>query len=159
MKKSYLLWFPLFLLALCNLVSCSEEGEGVENVIEYSQLPEEAKTFLDQYFYNIEVTKVTKETYSDMVIYQVNLDNGIAIDFNEDGIWTQVDAPFGKTIPTGFIPEPIMQSLNYNYNGYGINQINREGENYHIVLTNNQGGDSIDLIYNQSGEIINQGTV
>ena len=153
--KKYLLFSFILLAGLFSLGSCSDDKtDEIENIIPAEELPEKAQKFLYTYFHEYEIIKVEKETVQDLVIYDVELQDGYEVIFNAQGDWQEVDAPYGKTIPTGFIPEPILQTLNYSYNGYGIAEINTEGENYHIQLSNNQGGDSIELVFNQSGEII-----
>lgn len=153
MNKNIKILFVLF-ISLFGLWSCSDDTNEVNNPIEYDELPDNAKAFLKKYFYGYEITGIGKETVKDIILFEVELDEGYKIEFNSEGDWLQVLAPYGKTIPTGFIPEPIMQTLDYQYHGFGINQINITGENYHLVLSNNQGGDSIELLFNQSGEIL-----
>lgn len=158
MKKIYALTIACLLIYPLFFYSCSDDKENEpETEISKDQLPEKALTFLKKYFKDYEILKVEKEMAGETVIYEVDLQDGYEVVFNSEGDWQQVDAPYGKTIPTGFIPEPIMQTLNYQYNGYGVAEINTMGQNYHIVLSNNQGGDSIELIFNQSGEIISIG--
>lgn len=159
MKKSLFLILSLVMTFSYGFVSCSDDNEKeVENIISVSDLPAKAQTFLTTYFRGYEVEKVQKETVNNtMVVYEVELEGGYSINFNSEGEWTQVEAPYGKNIPTGFIPEPILQTLDYQYHGYGITEINTTGQNYHLVLGNNQGGDSIELIFNQSGEIVSTG--
>ena len=156
MKKSYLRILTIIFLSMVSIsiVSCSDEDQNeVETTITVNDLPSAAKDFLNKYFRDYEISKIIMNEEDNLTLYEVNLAEGYQIIFNSSGNWTQVDAPYGKTIPTGFIPEPILQTLNYQYNGYGITEINTVGENYHIVLSNNQGGDSIELEFNQSGEI------
>lgn len=153
--KRYLLFLSALILVALNFTSCSNKDDNeVENVISVDDLPSKAISFLNSYFRGYEIIKVEKDVEGSVTFYEVDLQDGYEVVFNSDGDWQEVDAPYGKSIPTGFVPEPILQTLDYQYNGYGITEINKEGENYHIVLSNNQGGDSIDLIFNQSGEII-----
>lgn len=157
MKKFYFKLLTISLLMFCgfSLVACSDDSpKETENIVTEEELPQAAKDFLYKYFHGYEIIKITKDEEADITFYQVDLQDGYEVIFNSKGYWQQVDAPYGKTIPTGFIPEPILQTLDYQYNGYGIAEINTSGQNYHLVLSNNQGGDSIELVFNQSGEII-----
>lgn len=145
------------------VISCNDDygrSSESENIITYEDLPEKAREFLTEYFDGKDnVSQVEKETINDIIIFHVDLNDGYYIVFNAGGYWQEIDAPEGKTIPAAIIPQPIRQTLNERYFGYGVVVINTEGENYHIVLGNMQGGVSIDLLFNQSGEILNTGEV
>lgn len=149
MKKIYFLLISIILTMPISLTSCNESDNEVENPVSYDQLPEDAKTFLDTYFYGYEVISVDMVTVEEHDIYQVKLQDNYQVEFNGEGEWLQVVAPYKESIPTGFIPPVIMQYLNYNYSGYGINQINKDGEGYKIELVT-----GLDLYFNMSGEVI-----
>lgn len=138
-------------------ISCSDNTDEVETVITVKDLPVNAQTFLNTYFKGIEVTKVEKQTIDEVEVYEVELENGYDIVFNSMGEWQQIEAPDNMTVPTDIIPEPIYQTLNEQYHGYGVIEINTQGQYYHVVLSNNQGGASIELLFNMSGEIIPTG--
>ena len=151
------LFIPLLLICFFfSFSSCSSQNlDEVEDTVTFAQLPVEAQNFLNRYFQGkSNYLKGQDMEVENITLYKVETVDGYQITFNSSGYWQEVYAPTGKTIPTGFIPEPIIATLDYQYHGYGIVAINTQGENYHVVLSNNQGGDSVDLIFNQSGEII-----
>lgn len=158
MKKSFLIRLfsvIVFFLTFFSFISCSDEKVNEEeNVVTIDQLPQKAKDFLDEYFYGYSVIKIEQEIDDTIVLYEVDLQDGYEVVFNEEGEWTQVVAPYGKTIPEGFIPDPVLQTLNDRFQGYGLNQINTTGEGYKVELSNNQGGAGLDVFFNMSGEII-----
>lgn len=157
MKKTYFIILSSLLVLFCSVsvVSCSNDDENeIETVITLNDLPSAARTFLDKYFNGYSVLKIQKDVEDNMTIYEVELEEGYEIVFNTQGEWTQVDAPYGKTIPTGFIPEQVMATLNERFPGYGINEINSTGEGYKVELSDNQGGSSIDVFFDMSGVII-----
>lgn len=148
----------ILILAALSFTGCSDNTKEAEKQVEYEILPAEAKTFVSRYFGGKDnVEKVIEIEAQNMVIFQVNTINGFQLTFNSDGIWQEIDAPDGESVPKSILPEPVQQTLSERYYGYGVTEINREGENYHVVLSNNQGGDSLDFIINQSGEIIQTG--
>lgn len=156
MKKTYLklLLLSFLLLGPLSLVSCSDDNNNeIENVISEKDLPEAAQSFLKKYFYGYSILKVEKDIEDNIVIYEVDLQDGFEVTFNSTGEWTQVVAPYGKTIPTGFIPEQVMATLEQRFQGYGINEINSTGQGYKVELSDNQGGASIDVFFDMSGEI------
>lgn len=156
MKKN-ILYSLTFIIMIVSLISCSSERENeIENLISYEELPLISQSFLEKYFGGKEsIEKIEKENQNGITIYEVDLKNGYEIVFNSSGYWQEIYAPNGETIPMSILPEPIAQTLNLQYHGYGVIEINTTGENYHVVLSNNQGGESIELLFNQSGEILN----
>lgn len=147
-----------FLLALAMSSCSSNDDNEIKTLIDYDSLPSISQKFIEEYFGGQEnVAKIEKDTDQNIVIYEVETKDGYELVFNTMGYWQEVDAPSGKTIPVSFLPEPIQQQLSYQYHGYGVVEVNTTGENYHLVLSNNQGGESIELLFNQSGEIIDTG--
>ena len=163
MKKTYLHFILscVVLLGLFTFVSCSDnDNEEVETTIDYNALPETAQTFLTCYFGGKSNVLKIQETFTEnMTLYEVTTDDGFSVVFNSSGYWQQINSTGEKTIPSAVIPEQIQQTLSEKYYGYGVKEINTEGQNYHLVLSNNQGGDSIELIFNQSGEILSDSSM
>ena len=160
MKKTYFkLFAALMLLSFSvSFVSCSgNDDDPIENIGSYDDLPSAAKTFLNQFFYGYSVVKVEKETYGNMVMYEVDLQGGYEVMFNNAGEWQEVSAPDGETIPDGIVPENVQETLNQRYPDYGVNEINKTSQGYNVDLMNMQGGDSIELRFNMAGEIIATG--
>lgn len=156
MKKFYfkLIAAAFLMIGSLSFVSCKdEEPVEVETELTVNDLPSEAQSFLKKYFYGYTVTKVEKDVEDNITIYEVTLQDDYVVVFNSMGDWTQVEAPYGKTIPTGFIPEQILSTLNQRFPGYGINEINTTGEGYKVELSDNQGGAAIDIFFDMSGEI------
>ena len=147
------------LLSSVLFFSCNGDGDPIEGEsnITVKDLPQKAQDFLTNYFYGEEVKTVEKVIIesSNLILYNVSVGE-YSIVFNEGGYWQQVSASYGVAIPQGIIPEQIRATLNQRYPGFGVNQINTSGENYEVVLTDNQGGNSIRLTFNQSGEILNE---
>lgn len=143
MKNSFKL---LSLLAICvfglALYSCSDKEDK-----EPYQLPDAAQVFIADYFGGGSITKVVYN--KDDKNYDVSLDNGFELTFDEAGNWTDVDAPAGKTIPDGIAPEPIQTYVNTNYPDDGINEIEKTKSQYEVELTN-----GTDLYFTLTGEFI-----
>ena len=157
MKK--ILPFALLLLLFLPFISCFDDKENeIETLVTYNDLPAIAQKFLSDYFGGKDnVSKIEKDSEENVIFYEVDLKDGFEIVFNEAGYWQEIDAPYGSVIPTSILPEPIQQTLSERFHGYGVIEINTTGENYHLVLSDNQGGASLDLTFNQSGEIISTG--
>lgn len=136
-------------LSIC-VISCSDETvEETDTEITVNSLPKAAIEFLNKFYSDITVSSIEKDIEEGITIYDVKLENGNEIIFNEEGIWQQVDAPSGFTIPSGIAPQEIEQYLNENYSGYGINEINRTGYGYKVQLVS-----ELNLMFNDLGEFI-----
>lgn len=143
--------FPLsiLLISLSLFCGCDSKEDEEETIITLSNLPSEARNFLNSYYKGIEVSKIEKDLDEGVVIYEVLLKNGHEVVFNEKGEWEQVDAPSGESIPTGFIPLSILEYLDENFAGYGINEINKTGYGYKVELIT-----ELDLMFNEIGQYI-----
>lgn len=138
--------------------SCSDDkDDGVESTITINDLPEAAVAFIKKYFSDSEISRIEEISEDDITVYQVNFTDGYEVVFNSSGEWQEVDAPYSMTVPSGIIPEQVLQTLNERYPGYGIVSINTTGEGWKVELNNDQGGASLNLWFNMSGEITNTG--
>lgn len=142
MKKLYRI-LPMLLVAVLSIAlwSCSDDDEPVP----ITKLPSSSQTFLNTYFDNVDIISVTKDKDD----YEVLLSNGYSVEFNTSGEWTDVDAPVGKTVPTGFYPAAIDTYISSAYSGSGINEISRIDRGYEVELLN-----GTDLYFSADGTYI-----
>ena len=142
MKKLYRI-LPMLLVAVLSIAlwSCSDDDEPVP----VTKLPSSSQTFLNTYFDNVDIISVTKDKDD----YEVLLSNGYSVEFNTSGEWTDVDAPVGKTVPTGFYPAAIDTYISSAYSGSGINEISRIDRGYEVELIN-----GTDLYFSADGTYI-----
>lgn len=149
LQNSKAILFSLAVLLFSTVIysSCSDDNNEPENTIPASDLPQDAKNFLNQYFHSYEIIKVEKATRDNITIFEVDLQEGYEVVFNQAGDWLEVEAPENMTIPTGFIMPEIIQYVTDNYPDYGINEINKTGEGYNLELVT-----GLDLYFNMAGE-------
>ncbi|MDE5812343.1 MAG: PepSY-like domain-containing protein [Muribaculaceae bacterium] len=142
--KKFLKFIPALLIAIAavGFTGCSDDKDEPVNP---SELPTTAKTFLDTYYPTVKIVTTTKDKDD----YEVTLANGHKVDFTKSGEWTDVDAPQGQTIPSGFYPAQIDAYIETAYPGYGINEISRISQGYDVELTN-----AVDLIFSHDGSFI-----
>lgn len=142
--KKILKWLPLLLVTVvfgAVAAACDDD----DKVIGENELPESAKTFVSTYFAPAKVATV----YKDGNEYEVMLSDGVRIDFNKSGEWTDVDAPLNEELPTGFYPEAIDTYLLANMDGAGINEISKERYGYDVELVT-----GTDLRFDSEGKFI-----
>lgn len=87
-------------------------------------LPQNTRDYIDQHFSDATITKVEKEDgwfdWDSNEMYEVNLNNGIKLEFDRDGNVTEIDSERDQAIPMEALPQKIQQYLNESYNGVGV---------------------------------------
>lgn len=151
MKKLFRL-FAIMAVALFStgfIASCSDDDDEKDEIVSVSDLPPAAETFLKQYYASAKVTTVVRETGHGVVEYDVKLSDGSEVTFDVNGLWTDVDAPQGRQIPSGIALPAIEAYVINNYPGQGINEISRIATGYEIELTN-----GLDAYFDAAGNFI-----
>lgn len=136
MKKFVFSMFVVFALSL----TAFADGR----YIEYNQLPNKAKQFLSEHFKGIGIAYAEQDRDS----YEVNLENGIEIEFDRKGEWESVDAKYAP-LPTSFIPKAILDSIKKEYPNANIIKIEKDWGGYEVELDNR-----MELKMNTSGKIV-----
>lgn len=127
------------------LLSCKDD----DTVVGISDVPSVGQNFITQYFSNLTVSRVEKETDGS---YDVHFTNGTEVDFDASGNWKNVDAADGQTLSnTEFIPQAIRTYLAEMYPNSPINGIEKTSTGYEVELVNFGGEVTFDLNGNYSG--------
>lgn len=129
MKKIFSL-LALTAVLVLTFTACSDDDEKLNP----NQLPESAVTFLNTYFPGDQIKSVEKDAEHDGAYYDVVLHSGYEVEFDVSGAWVDVDAPAGKTVPSGIVPSAITEYVAENYAQDGINEISKEKYGYKIEL-------------------------
>lgn len=130
-------------MSLTAFASCDND----EKHVEYTELPNVAKTFINDYFGSAEVRSVVKEYDDWTYTYDVYLTDGTHIEFKKDGKWREIENRT-EGIPTAILPSGITTYVEANYGGSFIVDAERDRQ-YDIEL--NTG---IDLDFSLEGEFI-----
>ena len=142
MKRAFL----TIMAALASLVvfaSCDND----EKHLDYKELPNVAKTFINSNFNSAEVSSVIKE-YDDLTYhYDVYLTDGTHIEFSKNGEWREVENRV-EGVPTSILPAGIVSYVQENYAGYFIVSAERDRQ-YDIELNND-----LDLDFSLNGDFI-----
>lgn len=143
--KKVLFYLPLLILTMVcvGVTSCSDDDD--DKLISDNELPVAAKSFVTTYY----PTATIKSTHKDKNEYKVRLSEGTEIEFNKEGEWKDVDAPWGQTVAKGFYPAVIDTYLETNMRGAGINEISKERRGYDVELLNGK-----DLLFSYEGELL-----
>ena len=71
-----------------------------ESVIQQTELPKTAQTFLSKNFAGQKAVQSIKDKGVLNTEYEVLLDNGTKVEFDSDGNWKDVNSKNGKALPT-----------------------------------------------------------
>ncbi len=127
------------------LLSCKDD----DTVVGISDVPSVGQSFITQYFSNLTVSRVEKETDGS---YDVHFTNGTEVDFDASGNWKNVDAADGQTLSnTEFIPQAIRTYLAEMYPNFPINGIEKTSTGYEVELVGFGGEVTFDLNGNYLG--------
>ena len=120
-KFFLLLFVSLFFMSLA---SCGDDD--VEYPLPPDELPYAAQSFLADFYDGVRIIDVDWEKDHDMVEYKVKLANGHEVTFDEAGGWIEIEAPSGKAIPYGIVPDIVYYYIDDYFPGQGINEISIE---------------------------------
>ena len=150
-KTKFSLLFATLLCLNLNFNSCSNKDDSdiVSSDIKYSELPSKAQDFIKDYFSEDLLSRIQLINDDGIIIYEVYFIDGTEVAFDKQGDWQEVDAPDGKSIPLEIVPEAIRETLNTQYPGYGVNEINLTGYGYKVDLVS-----GLELMFNPLGQII-----
>jgi hypothetical protein len=139
---------------LFTFASCGEDDDFTgETQTAYKDLPEVSRTLIETNFSNSTVKKVIKKnaSESDGTLYEVHLDNNYEIEFDAQGVMTDISGN-DQQLPNGVVPPAILKYVQDNYpSGVYIKEIDTERSGYEIELSNH-----VDLYFDSEGNFISQ---
>lgn len=116
--------------------------------ISYDELPAEAKTFIENYFANDEVSHIIFDRDVISVDYNVTLTSGTKLEFNSRGEWKEVDTR-NSIVPNAIIPQAIAEYVKKNYPNREITEIKRDHTYIEVTL---KGG--LELTFNKNYKVV-----
>lgn len=108
---------------------------GGDKIINKSQLPAQAQSFINQHFSNIKISYAKQDKDFLGVSYEVVLTDGTKLEFSSKGNWEEVDCRYGS-VPSAIIPEPIRKYVSENYPNEKVLKIDRDSRGYEVKLSN-----------------------
>lgn len=124
----------LFVFVMCvslMQVACADS----EKAIGLKDLPQQAQTFVQQYFADVKVGYYQKERDGLTVTYKVVFLNGDKLEFNKKGEWIDVDCK-NLMVPEEIVPQQIKDFIENSYPGSKILHIEKGKRDYEVRLTN-----------------------
>lgn len=114
--------------------------------ISYESLPNDAKDFININFPSVTPAVVLKDTETFDVEYEVRFNDGMKIEFSEDGEWKEVKNDI-NCLTFGFLPENIGKYLENNHYGLCVKEIKREFKGFKVELAND-----VEVIFDKNGK-------
>ena len=112
--------------------------------ISYDQLPKKAQQFLTQHFSGAEFLSAVL----DDGVYEVNLTNGVEVDFNSQGNWKKVDC-HNTAVPAAIIPAAITKYVKAKFPKNIIVKIEKKLNGFDVELDND-----LDLKFDKNGNFL-----
>lgn len=137
----------LFSFTACN----NDDDNNNEVIINFAELPEASRTLIESNFSGATANRIIKRNAadSDGTLYEVWLSNNFEIDFDANGIWTDIDGNM-QQVPNALIPSAILTYTQTNYpKPLFIEGIDKESYGYQVEISND-----IDLKFNADGTFI-----
>lgn len=103
--------------------------------IQVGQLPTKAQAFITKYFRNHKVALAKMESGLFYKSYNVIFTNGDKLEFDRSGNWTEIQCERSE-VPVGAVPAEIRAYVEEYYPGAKILQIERDGKEYEVELSN-----------------------
>lgn len=108
---------------------------GEKTSTDVRELPTAAQEFVSKNF----DSKVSHIIIDDDFVgkeYDVILSDGTKVEFNSDGEWDKIEAPYDQVIPAKLVPTPIQEYISKHFEGHSIIKIDRDRNGYEVELQN-----------------------
>lgn len=136
------------LLAALALIIAFPVFADDDKPITIDKMPAAAQDFIKTHFDGLSVAVAKQEGAFIIKNYEVIFSNGDKVEFNRNGVWTNVDCKY-SSVPQAIVPDRIAKYVAEKFPGAQILQIEKEDRRYEVELSNN-----IDLKFNNSFEIL-----
>ncbi|MBQ4163436.1 MAG: PepSY-like domain-containing protein [Parabacteroides sp.] len=127
MRKFWVLFVCLFMVGIGLY---ADDGRPIR----FDQLPEKAQIFVKTFFPQEKVTLVKRENDFFGKKYKVIFTNRSRIEFDKNGIWTNVDCR-NSVVPSEIIPKAIKHHVQTHYPDQKVVQIEKENRGYEVELS------------------------
>ena len=138
MKKLSIFLASLFILSASSLFA--------DMVVPPSALPQQANTFIQRVFPGAQIWKVERDGRK----FDVQLSNGVSIDFLGNGDWQNIDSEYAP-IPDAAFPPAVLQAVKKAYPQAAIIDAEKEWGNYKLKLNN-----MMEIMVSGNGQIMGQ---
>jgi len=136
------------ILMLLSVIFCVSVANADDKPITLDRLPKASKSFIDTYFPNVGVVLATIDDDFIRPEYNIVLENGVMIQFENNGSLDKIEAVKGQ-IPSEIIPVQIRTYVKAHYPAAVIQEYEVGRKTYEVKLSNR-----MELKFNSNFNII-----
>jgi hypothetical protein len=118
------------------------------HMVTFNELPVLAKNFINKYYNSTDVTYIEKEIDGIHHEYNVRLNNGTELEFDQQGNLEHIDCQ-RTAVPQGIVPQLIVDYVNLHYSNLFIVEYHKEARRQQVDLNNN-----MELIFDIEGNFL-----
>ena len=123
------------ILIFASVVAFATIAGAEDKPVTFNQLPDAARTFLDANYQSVKLVLATKDDDFIRPEFNVVLENGVAIQFDNDGRLDKISSRSGD-IPTAVIPKQITDIVKSHYPDAHIVEYEVDRKTYEVKLSN-----------------------
>lgn len=116
--------------------------------IKYSELPDKAQTFIKKHYAKSDISHIIKDVEFAKTEYKVVFTNGVKLEFDSNGEWTEIDCRY-TNVPTAAVPNEIADYIKTHYPSSKIIEINRDSREWEVKIT---GG--LEITFNNAFDVV-----
>lgn len=135
-------------LSVIGLMAASLAVNAQDKIIQLSQLPKQAQTFLKAHGATNGISYIKMEDELFKKSYEVKMNDGSEFEFDKNGNWKEIDLKH-KAVPAALIPKPIKVYVAKSFPNNKIVKISKESSKYEVELSN-----GLDLEFNSKGKFL-----
>ena len=99
-------------------------NDNMASPVQENEMPEKVKAFMAQHYPNIAVSKYEMKSKTTGNEYEVKLDNGVEVEFDNAENWTEIKDYNG--VPAALVPAKISSYVNQNYKDIKIKSLEKK---------------------------------
>ena len=130
MKKAKMMVF-----ALIGMMTKSMSSNASDKMVFAKDLPAEVKAFVQQNFPRQSVAYAKMKSTSEGTVYEVSLNDGTEVVFNQDGAWSMVDCK-SEAVPASLMPASMPSFLGSLFSSNKVVKLSRTINGYVAALSN-----------------------
>lgn len=134
--------------ALIGLMAKSMACKANDNMVFAENLPTKAKVFVQHNFPRLSVAYAEKRASSQGMVYEVSLNDGTEVVFNQNGVWGMIDCKW-EAVPTSLMPTTLSSFVEKQFADSKVVKLYRGDNGYVAALSN-----GISLKFDQEGRLV-----
>lgn len=156
-KCIFAIQFVFVLFLSSTLVSCSDDDDvkvPEKEIIAETELPAASRMTINTYFDGATIKEARQISVPNIYnsLYSVSLSSKFEIDFDKNGVWTEVESEDNRAIPAKFLEIEVPGIYTYlqrNYADFYVIEIEREKYGFTVELNN-----GTDLVFDKEEQFI-----